>query len=114
MESEDNKVYSVNTNDSVCCRRRFRLQMVGRRLGGRRWHVKNLIKFLLFMEDQPKHKVWDNFNALHMAVVLPLSIIPYAVFIVAGYALFGVVGFFVAYVAGSVLAIEIPHCIFDR
>ena len=90
------------------------LQMVYRRLVCWRSHVINLLKFLLFREDQPKHKVWDNFNVLHAAFVLPLSVILYAAFVAVGFAFFGIVGFFVVYVAGAVLVLEIPHCIFDR
>jgi hypothetical protein len=85
--------------------------MVCRRLGS--W-CSYVIKFLLFREDQPKHSVWQDFNPIHMAIVMPLSVILLGVLVSVGYFAFGVPGFFVAYICATVLALEVPHCIFDR
>ena len=74
----------------------------------------HVIKFLLFREDNPKHSVWQDFDAVDYAIVMPFGTILLAAFVFAGYVYFGTVGFFAAYITSSVLAIEIPHCIFDR
>ena len=79
--------------------------------------LRNLMKFLLFMEDDPKHRCVVDLNPIDMAslvFVLALSVMFSIGLMLVGFKLFGIAGFFAAYIIASVLPIEIPHCIFDR
>ena len=117
VENENNEASSINNAGSVNSQHRAS-QMVHRRASSITNRVlkklRILLKFLLFREDEPKHSVWTDFNPIHLALVLPLSIAPAVGLTLIGYLFFGVVGFFVAYATAIVLVIEIPHCIFDR
>ena len=74
----------------------------------------NAVKFLLFREDYPKHRIWETFSWIHLASILPAMIVSGIVFIYLSFLYYGVLGFIYAYIIASVLPLEIFHCIFDR
>jgi len=83
----------------------------------RRGYVKKLralIAFLLFREEVPKHKVWRDFNAIHLGLVLPLSVVAGIGLIVVGYISLNIIGFMLASFAAAMLPLEILHIVFDR
>jgi hypothetical protein len=112
LENEVNKVAAVNGTHSGCG-----VEMVYGRLDGWTSGLKKaiaIIKFLLFKEDNPKHFVWKDFEPLHLALILPLLIVPSIGFIVLGYLSFKVIGFVASYIIATLLPLEVFHWIFDR
>jgi len=71
------------------------------------------LRFLLFIEKVPKHRVMENINALFLAF---LSILCFAAglagFVVWEYYAF--VGFLFYYVGVLFVLLELLHCLFDR
>jgi hypothetical protein len=71
------------------------------------------LKFLLFLEKAPKHKVMQDIN------LLLLSFLSVGCFLagIAGFTVlgnYGFVGFMFYYLAFIVGSLELLHCIFDR
>lgn len=102
------------SNDSSVDSSSGGLQIVDRGRLGLRRRLVNLLKFLLFREDNPKHNIWQDFSPLDLALLFTFEIPLSIAFVIYGFVFFGVIGFFVAYITFALLAIEIPHCIFDR
>jgi hypothetical protein len=122
VENENNEASSVN-NDGSFNSQHCASQMDYRRASSTSAlssinrvleKLRILLKFLLFREEMPKHFVWADFEPVHVAIILPLAMALPIALVLVGYLFFGIVGLFVAYIATSVLVIEIPHCIFDR
>lgn len=74
--------------------------------------LRRLVKFLLFREDFPIHRVFDVSPVYVGLLCVPILVL--VGLLVLGYVGFGVVGFLFCYVGVCILAIEVPHCIFDR
>jgi len=77
--------------------------------------LKNAIKFLLFREDNPKHKVAEGCTTVEfllMCMAVWVGVASATVFF--GYVYFGVPGSLLTYILVSVASLEIPHIIWDR
>jgi len=71
------------------------------------------LKFFLFMEDDPKHKVMQNINLVLLAFFGVLNfVVGASAFFV--FACFGLPVFMAYYVGMMVTAIEVLHYIYDR
>jgi len=71
------------------------------------------LRFLLFIEKVPKHRVMESINILFLAF---LTVGCFAVG-VAGFAIWGYYGFFAFlsyYVGVLFVLLELLHCLFDR
>jgi hypothetical protein len=71
------------------------------------------LKFLLFLEKTPKHRVMQNISPVFLSL---LSISGFLAAI-AGFAIiakYGLVGFALYYFAIVIAILELPHCFFDR
>lgn len=71
------------------------------------------LKFLLFLEKTPKHRVMQNISPVF------LSLLSLSAFLagIAGFAIlakYGFVGFVLYYFAVIIGVLELPHCFFDR
>jgi Ni,Fe-hydrogenase I cytochrome b subunit len=71
------------------------------------------LKFLLFLEKTPKHRVMQNISPVF------LSLLSLSAFLagIAGFAIlakYGFVGFVLYYFAVIISVLELPHCFFDR
>ena len=79
----------------------------------KRVSTNHTVKFLLFMEDNPKHKVMDNIDPLFLAF-LPIVIILLGI---AGQVIFSyltVFGFLLYYVGVLTVILELLHFTFDK
>lgn len=71
------------------------------------------LRFLFFMEREPKHRVMQNINILLLAFLSISSFLAgWAGFVIWGH--FGFVGFMLYYFAAIVGSLELFHCLFDR
>lgn len=71
------------------------------------------LRFLLFMEEVPKHKVMQNINPLLLAFLgVGCFLAGITGFTVLGN--YGFVGFIFYYFAFIVGVLEVLHCVFDR
>ncbi len=71
------------------------------------------LKFLLFLEKTPRHRVMQNISPVF------LSLLSLSAFLagIAGFAIlakYGFVGFVLYYFAVIISVLELPHCFFDR
>jgi hypothetical protein len=71
------------------------------------------LKFLLFLEKTPNHRVMQNISPVF------LSLLSLSAFLagIAGFAIlakYGFVGFVLYYFAVIISVLELPHCFFDR
>lgn len=82
----------------------------------RRWwrKVNNLLRFLLMIEEHPKHSVWTEFCPFRMSVVVPVSIVSVLSCAGIGFLLYGVAGLFIFLFFGLCSFFELLHIIFDR
>lgn len=77
--------------------------------------IKRALKFLFFLEEQPKHKVVKSAYPLIVFAMfqLPLAFI-LGFLMLVWYMAFGLVGFGLGYLALILLVIEVPHVLLDR
>lgn len=77
--------------------------------------LEHTLRFLLFLEEDPKHQVVENTFWIHLMlfVLTPLVLgVGYLMFLF--YAAWGALGFLIAYLAVCIVTIEIPHILLDR
>jgi hypothetical protein len=73
----------------------------------------NTLRFLLFQEKEPKHRVMHSINTMLLGLLsLSAFIAAWAGFTIWGN--FGFVGFMFYYFAVIVGSLELFHCLFDR
>ena len=75
--------------------------------------IVRVLKFLLFREDDPKHRVFD-LEPWHMALMITLPLGACAGGILVGWFYGGALGALVMYLAVCLFVLEVPHCICDR
>ena len=75
--------------------------------------IVRVLKFLLFREDDPKHRVFD-VQPIHLAFLMPIPLGLCAFAVLVGWFYFGALGSLAMYLLCAVLTLEVPHCICDR
>jgi hypothetical protein len=73
----------------------------------------NAVRFILFMEDFPKHRIIEDIN-IGLVALLSIACLAAGIggFTLWGY--FGLIGFVLYYVVLSLTLLETAHCLFDR
>jgi len=120
VENQTDKMASINNNSGNSNNNALHKDDVGRhpKHNGIRHAIKrlrnsNTVKFILFREDFPKHRVIENISPLHAIVVFyPCLFAGLLGFIVLVYATF--LGFMVYYATIGIVVLEILHYLCDK
>ena len=114
VEDKVSEVSACNVNSSVHSHNLSWIQIVVRRLGFWLNRLKAAYRFLTFNEPDPKHKVWETITPEQLGLVVTSASMLAVSFVVVSGLRYGVLGFFAAYAIVIILALEIPHVVFDR
>jgi len=96
VNHRDSEVYNIRTS-------RFTVK-----------RIKNTIKFLLFLEDDPQHHVWKDANNAVFAILISLALCIIPMPILYAFANYGVIGVALTLYGYVVALFEVFHCLFDR
>ena len=120
MENQTDEVASIDNNLGNVDNSTIREDNLGRRskLNRVRHAIEklrnsNAVKFILFREDFPKHRVIENITPLYVIMVFYACLFAgFLGFMVLAYATF--LGFIVYYATVSVAVLEILHHLYDK
>jgi hypothetical protein len=108
VKKENREMHADDNNDCTDCSKAH-----SRKAASLQKKLVVVVKFLLFMEDDPKHKIID--NILPLALFLGIIVGVAAFMLLFAFLYYGVIGFLMTYVfAVAILPLEILHCIYDR